>query len=152
MRIRYARDRRIAVPDQAAFGFVNGRHRVTEQRYAGCHIDAGRQIADSGKGLRELDSRSSHEAPHGSKNRLLHGGLRTRALSNRRWAILDRVIDELVGDLVHRLVPADAFPLAFATLADALHRVQQALLAVHVLRVPQAFLAAAWAVIRHVIA
>ena len=46
-------------------------------------------------------------------------------------AVLDENIDHLVGDLGGDLIPGDALPLAFASLADPLQRIAQAVALIH---------------------
>src|SRR5690606_35694755 len=65
--------------------------------------------------------------------------------------VLHGIVDEAVGDIVHRLLPGDPLPAALAALARPLHRVEHALLAVHVLGMAQALLAAARAVVGRIL-
>ena len=63
--------------------------------------------------------------------------------------ILDTGIDDGVGGLVQRLVPADPLPFAFAALSHPLERVLDPILPVHLIGEAAASLAAHRAWIRH---
>jgi hypothetical protein len=66
--------------------------------------------------------------------------------------VLQRVVDKPVGNLGRGLIPADALPLAFPAFADTLHRIEHALLAIHVLGVTQTLLAATGTIIGRIVA
>ena len=98
--IAHVEERRVerAVVKTIALDWVGGAPQAQETRRKNClHALARRHGRDN--------------VPHGK----------------RLGAVLVADLEQLLGDLVHRLVPADLFPLALAALAYALERVEQAL-------------------------
>ena len=150
MRIGDAGHRRVRHPHQHALRLVHRGHGVAEVGDAGRHVEAGRQVADAGVELGHRDAGDVREAGERGVRGHLDRELRAAAQGDGVGAMLDRDLDELLGDLARRLIPGDALPLAFAALADPLHRVEHALLAVHVARVAQTLVAAARTVVGRV--
>ena len=142
----------LARPDQHALRLVDGGHVVAGQVVAERHVGADGQVAHAGEGLGNHDAGDVGEAEERRERGALQDHLRAHGEGDRVGARLGGVLDDLVGDLADRLVPADPLPLALAALADPLHRVEHALLAVHVLGVADALLAAARTVVRRVLA
>ena len=75
--------------------------------------------------------------------------VRTEILHQRLATVALADVDQLLGDLAKRLVPADLLPLALTTLAGSLQRYRQAARAVHHLGVTGTLLATARVEVGH---
>ncbi len=146
--VRDLRHRRVHHPDDREVGekplVAGATHVGKAQGERGADVE----IADLGPVVGE-DAARLHlelEAPH-------RGGaqieVRTQILVDGVGAVLLGDGHHLLGDLLDRLLPADALPLAAAPLAHALHGDREPARAVHQLRVAGALLAAARIEVRH---
>ena len=142
---------RITNPDQANLGFEHGSHIVARQCIAGRLVGPDRKITDTRKGFRYDDTGLVCEAKQRPERGTLQDQRSTHRQRNRIRAMLDGIINKLVGNLVCRLIPGNTFPLTRTALPNPLHRIQHTLFAIHILRSTITFLTAARTVIRSVL-
>ena len=141
----------IAGPHQTRFGFEYRRHAIAWQRITQSHMRTDRQIAHACKSFRNVNAGYVRKPKQAGKSGAFQNQGRAHRECNGFGPVFGSVVDKFVGHFGERGIPSNPLPLTFAALAEPFHRIQHALLTVHVFGLAQTLLTTARAIIRNVI-